>query len=246
MEKPSIDVFTLCYNEEVLMPYFLRHYMEFCENIFIYDNFSTDNSCRIASGNKNVHIRKFDTNNQIRDDIYLEIKNNCWKESNADLVIVCDMDEFLYHRNITRFLKRFKSLGYTIARPTAFDMFSQKVPIGEGHIYKEVTIGARNMFFDKMLLFDPRKIKETNYYPGCHYAIPEGEVKLYKNDNALKLLHFKYLGIDYVMNRHLIYRNRLSNINRQNQWGKEYEKDYEEEIKSKINKHLADGELLEL
>ncbi len=246
MKKPTVDLFTFCYNEEVMMPYFLKHYAAFCENIYIYDNYSNDNSVKIASEFPNTHIRCFDTNNEIRDDILLELKNNCWKDSNADLIIVCDIDEFLYHKNMIRFLKRFKSVGYSIARPCAYDMFNSEVPTTEGHIYDEVKIANRNVFFDKLVLFDPQKIKDTNYYPGAHYALPEGEVKLYKDDHSLKLLHFKYLGVDHIMKRHELYRKRLSEINKNNNWGYEYDVEYESKIKSYIEKSLKEGILIEL
>jgi len=43
----TIDVFTTCYNEEIILPYFIRHYKQFARNITIYDNMSTDNSINI-------------------------------------------------------------------------------------------------------------------------------------------------------------------------------------------------------
>ncbi len=40
----KIDVFTTCYNEQIILPYFLKHYKKFANNITVYDNMSTDNS----------------------------------------------------------------------------------------------------------------------------------------------------------------------------------------------------------
>lgn len=246
MEKPTIDVFTVCYNEELMLPYFIRHYLSFCENIYIYDNYSTDKSEEIARQYEHVHIEKFDTGNEFREDITIDLKNNCWKKSKADLVIVCDLDELLYHNNMVRFLKRFKSKGYSIARPIAYDMFSENVPTGNGQIYEEIYRGNLNMFMSKMILFDPHQLNEINFEPGCHYAIPEGHVKLYQKDLALKLLHFKYLSLDYVKDRNKMYQARLSALNIKNGWGFQYHKDYEKSMENHYNEQMKHGEILEL
>ena len=90
----SIDVFAICYNEEVMLPYFINHYQKMGANITIYDNFSTDRSQEIIT-ESGCTLLTYDSNNQIRDDLYLQIKNNCWKKSKAEWVIVCDIDEFI-------------------------------------------------------------------------------------------------------------------------------------------------------
>jgi hypothetical protein len=107
MKTPIIHLYSICYNEKVLMPHFLEYYSRFCEKIHIYDNQSDDETLKICENYSNVSVYTFDTSGKIRDDIYLNIKNNIWKKSRgiADYVIICDIDEFLYHPDLMNFLK---------------------------------------------------------------------------------------------------------------------------------------------
>ena len=81
MNKPIVHLYALCYNEEIILPYFLRHYLQFVDHVTIFDNYSTDSSELIAKKHKNVHVEKYDTNNKVNDDVYLLIKNHCWKKT---------------------------------------------------------------------------------------------------------------------------------------------------------------------
>jgi len=63
----------------------------------------------------------------------VDIKNNCWKGSTADWVIVIDTDEFIYHPQIRNILA---STNATIMRTTWCEMYSDKVPCGDGQIYE--------------------------------------------------------------------------------------------------------------
>ena len=57
------------------------------------------------------------------------------------------------------------------------------------------------------MLFRPDKIKEINYQPGGHYCNPIGEIV--KSDARIPLRHYKYLNIDYVVNRYKNLKMRL-------------------------------------
>ena len=102
MKKPIIHCYFLCYNEENILPHLLRYYSDFCEKVFIMDNMSTDNSHEIIKTFEKAEIIPYNSNNELRDDVYLMLKNNLWKKSRgvADYVIVGDADEFIYHPNL--------------------------------------------------------------------------------------------------------------------------------------------------
>ena len=70
----NIEVYTICYNESKFINLFLNYYAQFASKIIIYDNYSTDDTCdKINRFNIcPTEIIKYDTGNQIRDDIYLE------------------------------------------------------------------------------------------------------------------------------------------------------------------------------
>jgi hypothetical protein len=87
-----------------------------------------------------------------------------------------------------------------------------------------------------MILFDPHRITEINYKPGAHEADPEGIVKTGKYED-LKLLHYKNLGIEYVLNRINTYRHRLSQTNRELNLGLHYEQE-NQTIVAEIQKNM--------
>src|SRR5262245_42339747 len=106
----KIAVYTLCFNEEFFLPYFLRHYHQYTERIVLFDNCSTDHTAEIAR-QAGVDVRPYESGDEIRDDLLLQIKNNCWKEcrgQGVDWVLVVDVDEILYHSDLTGFLQQSK------------------------------------------------------------------------------------------------------------------------------------------
>ncbi|HHP7242332.1 MAG TPA: glycosyltransferase family 2 protein [Cyclobacteriaceae bacterium] len=224
MHSLKIHLYTFCYNEERIIPYFLSHYLSFVEKIIVLDNHSSDASVALFQKHRNIFIKRYNSNNQYREDIKQNLSNSIWKKSRgyADFVIVCDIDEILYHPRLSVILSTMKNKGYTVLKPYGFDMISNNFPTTKKNIYDEIKEGKRDRMFDKIALFNPDAIKETNYYPGAHAAIPEGKVKIYKNDPELKLLHYRYLGIDYILDKHKSRAERMSTINRQNNWGYQY------------------------
>ena len=208
----KIELFTISYNEEKILPFFLKHYAKFCHAINVYDNMSTDNSLDILRNFKetDVNIISYDTGSKLNDSVYLDIKNNCWKHSTADYVIVVDADEFLYHTDIINFLKNTKK---SIYKPVGYDMCSEKFP--ENDLFNDVTTGVRSVNYDKICIFDPSKIENINYVLGCHQAHPTytQTVDPIYISNDLKMLHCKNLSFDYRFNKHQEYIQRLSDFN---------------------------------
>ena len=92
----SITIYTMAFNEELLLPYMIKHYRSRFPNcnIVVYNNNSTDNTKQIAESN-NCEVIFYNTNNQVNDDMLRNLKNNCWKTALTDWVVVCDVDEML-------------------------------------------------------------------------------------------------------------------------------------------------------
>jgi len=216
-----IHYYSLCWNEEIILPFTLDYYSKFCQKIIIYDNESDDNSHSIIKSYENSEIRTYSSNCEIRDDIYVEIKNNVWKESRgkADWVIVCDTDEILYHPQIVEKLDELKLKGITIIKPYGYDMYSETMPHKS---ILEIKDGLKdNRHFGKCVIFNPNLIDEINFKPGCHKCKPKGKIKLYHHDD-IKLLHYKHLNLEYLLDRHDSFRKRLSKQNIENKQGKQY------------------------
>lgn len=239
-DLPKVHMHVLCWNEEKMIPFFLKHYENYVDKIIVYDNKSNDNSVKLLRKHPKTIIVPYDTKGEIRDDAYLQIKNNAWKNSvnEADIVIVCDMDEFLYTDDLRRYIIDFNNSDSTIVKPEGYDMIVEKFNFDYNHkLTDAVKTGFRNNLFDKLVMFKPKSIKSINFNFGCHVAAPMGDVKYF--NQPIKLLHYKRLGLDYFLNRMAIYKKRISDFNKKNKLGFEYafqKEEHSEKFLSELNK----------
>jgi hypothetical protein len=217
-----IHAHILAYNEEKILPFTLDYYSQFCEKIYIYDNMSTDSSDDIYKKYDKVNVIKWDSNNEINEINYINIKSNCYKQysRHADWVIICDCDEFLYHNRLIDKLNYYKENNISVPKINGHDMVSETFPVYDGElITNKIKIGSEVYPpFCKNIIFNPKL--DVEYGIGGHSFNAKNAV--YSNSPELKLLHYKFLGIDYVEN---IYKNRakrLSNFNKENRFGEHY------------------------
>jgi glycosyltransferase involved in cell wall biosynthesis len=234
-KKMTIDVYATCYNEEIILPYFIRHYKQFARNITIYDNMSTDNSLNIIKEAGDINVIQFDTNNKFEESVLINIRNNCWKDSDADWVIVCDTDEFIYHENL---LEKLSSTDATHIITSGYEMMSEDLPTTNGQIYGEIKIGHHKPTYSKPCLFKPSEIKEINFAPGSHAAKPSGNV-ISINDSGIKLLHYKYLNRDVLIKKYQHYAIRQSQEMKLMGWG-----NYQQWTADVLNKQFDDWFLI--
>ncbi|MFA5104269.1 MAG: glycosyltransferase family 2 protein [Candidatus Margulisiibacteriota bacterium] len=223
-------VYALCYNEETILPYFLRHYSTFCNEIVVYDNGSTDKSLKIINSAKNTRIVRYNAG-ELRDDLHRTMKDNIWKEARGrfDFVVVVDMDEFVFYPDMKRLLGFCKLKGKTILSPKGYEMVGDEVPTGSGMIYDYIKKGVYNKLYNKCAIFDPDAIKEIRYSPGAHRAAPRGRVRYFRSPE-LKMLHFRFLSKEHYLNR--IKNARQSEMNRKKNYG--FALDLPEEYHSKL------------
>lgn len=201
----SVNVYSICWNEEFLLPYFLKHY-SWANKIIIYDNGSTDNSIEIIKNHPKAELRHYETNNEQDNQTMVDLKNNCWKGDSSDWVIVCDIDEWLID---TECLKSMS--GKVVFKPEGWQM------VGSGEPIEAINRAYRDMNFDKMVCFSPR-IKEINYAHGCHRAYPvDGSVI-----NRMRLLHYNFISEEYMVKRWQRYVPRMSAKDKMNKWGGQY------------------------
>jgi len=211
----TIDVFSLCYNEEIILPYFLKHYKKFVRNITIYDNMSTDNSVNIMN-EYGVNVIPYDTQGKLEESAFLNIKNNSWKGSDADWVIVCDTDELIYHENIIEVLTNTHA-NHIITE--GYEMVSETLPTTEGQIYEELKFGYSKPDYSKACLFKPSEVTNINFGPGCHFSSPTGPNIISIHDSGIKLLHYKYLNREVLIKKYDHYRVRQSEEMIRMGWG---------------------------
>jgi len=217
-----IHAHILAFNEEKILPFTLDYYSRFCEKIFVYDNMSTDNSDEIYKKYEKVIVIKWDSNNEINELNYVNIKSNGYKQysRHVDWVIVCDCDEFLYHPRLIEKLTYYKENGITVPRINGHDMVSNNFPEYDGDLITNKIKTGSEVYppFCKNIIFNPKL--NVQYGIGGHSFQANNAV--YSNSPELKLLHYKFLGVNYVEN---IYKNRaerLSQFNKENKFGEHY------------------------
>lgn len=208
-----IEIHALCHQEAKIIPFFMRHYTQYGQ-VILYEGHSTDGSRDLARS-LGATVIDFDTDNQVRDDLFTELKNTCWKGSTADWVMVVDMDEFIYHPDMIQFLK---TINESVIVPAYFEMLHDEFPKVEPsqQLYDVVQMGFP--IKPKISVFKPRKIKNTNYGAGMHDALPEGDVSILKNSGVM-CFHMRHLGIDNVARRNAYLWGRQSQQNLDNRWG---------------------------
>ena len=222
----NVTIFVICFNEQFMLPFFIKWYRDRFPNckIVVYDNFSTDNTVKIALEN-NCEVRQYDTEGKLSDSKYLEIKNNCWKDSDTDWNLIADADEFLDIRpeDLNTDQTLYKAKGYNMCNVEGLDNVL------------DIKHGIESEAYDKVVCFNKLYIKEINYTPGCHSCNPIGDV-IYTPKRP-KLLHMKFLDEDYLVNRYKMFKNRMSEENIKMGWGIQYREE-ENIIRESFRNHL--------
>ena len=216
-------MYALCWNEERMLPYFFRHYDRVADRYFIFDNGSADRSVEILKAHPKVVLGRFEVTGDSFVQAAADHYNECWKRSRgqADWVIICNVDEHIYHPDLRGYLRDCKSDGVTLIIPEGYNMVSDTFPETEGPLCEAVRRGMRDSLWDKPEIFDPGKIEEINFAPGRHQASPVGEV-VTPVGGTPKLLHYKYLGPDYVLRRHAELGTGLRALDIKKGWGIQY------------------------
>lgn len=231
----KIEVFCLCNNEELLLPYFMRHYGKFAD-VILLESCSTDRTIEIGHA-MGAEIWSYDMRDELNDQWFTYLKNTCWKDSKADWVMVVDADEFIYHPDIIGELQKTNA---TVIRPKFFDMFSESFPTTEGQIFEQVTMGREQIAPNpKMNIFRPSQIREMNYAAGCHDASPEGNVMIDEKSD-IKTLHMRNLGLQFLLERNERHARRRAQVNKEKGWGDHVSIPREEMI-AKFNAGLAES-----
>ena len=239
--KPVIHLYTVCWNEERIAPYFMDYYSQFVDAFYIYDNMSSDSTVERVSRYKNVTVIPFDTKGTFDEATLLQIRNKEWKQSRgrADFAIVCDMDEFLYHPELMSLLHLLKRHSFTLVKPCGYNMVSEHLPEFDGvhSITQLINTGIdAKKNYSKSILFSP-VLKEINFSPGCHKCAPVGPVKQFQS-SRLKLLHYKFVDRELILQKTRECQARLSETNKRHGWSRHYVKT-DEQVQSEFDDFMA-------
>jgi len=234
IKEMTIYTYIFCWNEEKILKFTLDHYSQFSDRIFLLDNYSTDNSLKIASKYDKVTVIPVSCEEE--EDTYDEFKSaklrsNIYKDDTygfqavdkADWAILVDADEFVYHPDLVNVLKGYKQQGVAIPRLAGYDMFSKEFPVHtKGELLtSKVRRGVESLSESKPVMIDPNKV-EVKFSVGAHF---HSEVRgaAYPSINAdIKLLHYKNLSKDYVVCRYKQLAPRSSCTNKANKFGEHW------------------------
>lgn len=210
-----ITVYTVTYNEELLIQLMIDHYRERFPGcrIVVYDNMSTDRTTKIALAN-GCEIIPFDTNGQFQDRQHMDIKNSCWKDAKTDWVLMCDLDELLDINEAE--LKTEEESDASMIRCEVYDMINMEDNLD----IARMKYGVKGPESGKFCLFNKKYIQEIHYGPGSHTCNPKGKVAYSKK--AYKLYHYNSINENLTIEKFKIYRKRLSPENIKNGWGIQY------------------------
>jgi hypothetical protein len=197
----DINIYLLCYNEELIIQHTINHYkirLPNC-NITIYDNMSSDNSELIAKKN-NCNVVKFNTKGEDNELIKRRIINKCWKNIKKSWIIVADMDEWL-DINMDDLINEYNK-GTSILSIQGCDM------IGESNsaLLDDINLNSINKYFNnsnlsKNICFLREKIINMNYSAGHHKCNPESNKQIIYSNKIYNLKHMNFLGLPYITNK---------------------------------------------
>lgn len=230
----KIEAHILAWNEQDIIGLVIKHYQKFCDKIVIHDNHSKDKTRKIAES-MGCEVRPFG-NKFFDDQENMNLKNNCWKDSDADWVIVCDCDEVLFCMPTTerRICEIEQQKGTTIFRTQGWQIMSDEMP-KEGLL--EITNGYEFNNYSKSIIFNPKAITEINYNPGAHRCNPVGDVVW--SDEILYVLHYKHIGgVERTIKRYKEYQPRMSQMNIKKGWGVHYGRS-ENSLREEWNERMA-------
>ena len=195
-----VDVYSIMRNERLLVPYFLRHYETFADRIFVWDDQSDDGTRDILKAHPKVVLLALDHHGA--DDIYYikhlwpqyrKISRDC-----ADWVFCVDCDEFVWHPEMRHCLEWLTARRRVKLKIPGFMMLAHRPPTTEGQIYEEIKRGLPDILSTKTIVFNPKI--EINWRNGRHMTHNSWRTPTF-NDHGMKLLHYRFLGLDYMKAR---------------------------------------------
>lgn len=199
----KIDVYSNMYNEEFILPYWLRHYETFVDRIFIWDDHSTDKTLEILNGHPKVTLLPREKEGH-HDHFYvteLYPQYERYSRGVADWVIIADADEFVYHPHLREVLATAKEQGILVLQCSGYSMVAENLPRASGQIYDEIKMGLLDRAESKWTIHSPDiKIRHRKGRHGM--PIVEGDFRRSKGRHSgIKLFHYRYLTKEYIDSR---------------------------------------------
>lgn len=212
--KKSVEVFGIFWNEQDIIQDFIDWYKLKLPNakITIIDNESDDKTVEIAKNN-GCNVIQYSTNGFMDEQTLMGLRNNIWRNSNAEWVIIADSDEFV---DITH--DDLDIADWNVAKCVGFEMF------GEGETIENLLYGCQSEGYSKSAVFNKNEIDNMNFGAGSHTErpIPKQGFNVKFTENRPNLYHTKWRSWDNGINRAHILAKRRSEHSTRMGWNFHY------------------------
>lgn len=185
----TIHVISIMWNEEFMLPHFLKHYEKVADQIFIVDDHSTDRTAEIAKAHPKVTYSKYGYNG-FNEGEFSRTLEEYSRDYPVDWAVCVDGDEFITG------LEDLEWQGKGILKTKGYMMIGKT---GRLEDCKKIRMKS----FDKPVVFTPRP--DLRFDDGRH------GVNLPTRDSNLELLHYKYPSREYYLERNMEAYPRIMN-----------------------------------
>ena len=155
----KIIVFCLTHNSAEVLPFFLRHYSMFADEISVWDDNSTDDTVTLLMRNDKVVLRDWPHRTGIDEDLFLAHWQEWYPKAayKFDWCMIPDCDEFIYSPDMLGTLALAKSVGIQVIKPRGFNLVGDGFPKDDGHsqIYELNPMGVPAPVYSKPVIFQP-------------------------------------------------------------------------------------------
>ncbi len=229
----SIEIFGIFWNEENIIQDFINWYRNKLPNasITIIDNESTDNTTNIAKLN-GCNVLTYNTNGFMDEMTLMSLRNNIWRNSNSEWIIIVDSDELvdIDHEIINE-------ADWNVAKCLGYEMF------GEGEPINELIYGCPSDGYSKSAVFNKNEIENMNFGAGSHTEnpTPKQNFSVKFSKNRPKLYHTKWRSWSNGIERAHILAKRRSQHSISMGWNFHYglpDSVHEEYYKNGINNRI--------
>lgn len=210
--------YTIVRNEAKMLPWWLRWYSQFCERLVVYDDQSDDGTPDLARAAgaeiRDLPFTGLDDGEHVRfaESIYPEARGR------ALWVAWIDADEFVSFQggSTLETLVYLRARGVRLPIVQGWQMYSDYLPNPELHreqLPALVTSGLPDGNYSKQIIFDPTL--ELTFGLGRHPPTAGFEAQ----PSPLRLLHFRFMGRQYYLERSARNYARLSDRAKSAGWG---------------------------
>jgi glycosyltransferase involved in cell wall biosynthesis len=192
--------YTLAYQEATLIRYWVSHYRAFCERVVVYVDDASDDGTASIAAEHGAEVR-FHKTGGLDDIAFVRFAQEHYKEArgHAEWVVWVDADEFLYHPFLKERLAQLREQGVNLPQVQGYQMVGEAPPRGPLPITAQITKGLPAREYSKVCVFAPEL--EVAWEVGKHTANVGGAVVGGGGDDPLKLLHYRYLGAEWLTQR---------------------------------------------